>query len=176
MTQPGDFAVIASHSAVGIGIDLMEFLASGLRATEFSHACICSRILPDGTVMIVEAMPRGAVEVPWHYQGTPHLWSTGLVKTSPAAGTAAMKYVGWGYGWADYASLAAHTLHLPFAPDLDKRIERSHTLICSQLVDRAELDAGVHLFSDGRPPGYVRPDDLARLLLEEKQWHLQMGL
>lgn len=163
--QPGDFAVITSHSQVGVLVDVMEFLSGG-GATQFSHACICSRILPDGTVMIVEAMPDGAVEVPWHYEDTPHLWSTGLVTTSPAAGTEALMMKGWKYGWLDYAAIAAHTWHLPFAPDLEARIARTHTVICSQLVDIAEQSAGVHLFKDERPPGYVRPSDLATLLLE----------
>ena len=39
-------------------------------------------------------------------------------------------------------------------------------VIGSQLVDRAELDAGIHLFADHRKRGYVRPSDLADLILE----------
>lgn len=174
--RPGEFAVISSHSAVGLLVDVAETLSGG-GASQFSHACICSRVDDDGTVWIVEAMPGGAVEVPWHYQDTEHLWSTDLVETVPQAGTAALKYVGWGYGWADYLLIAEHRWHLdriattdhvwylPWAVDLEKRYQRTHTIICSQLVDQAELDAGVHLFNDGRPPGYVRPSDLADLLL-----------
>jgi hypothetical protein len=163
--QPGDFAVISSHSQVGLLVDVMEFASDGFRPTQFSHACICSRYDKNGNVLIVEAMPGGAVEVPWHYEDVDHLWSTGLIEPTPLAGANALRYVGYGYGWADYASLAAHTLRLPFAPDLEARIARSHTMICSQLVDQAEQDSGIHLFNDGRPPGYVRPVDLADLLL-----------
>jgi hypothetical protein len=39
-------------------------------------------------------------------------------------------------------------------------------LISSQLVDRAQQDAGVQLFADGRWPGFVRPSDLAELILK----------
>lgn len=163
--RPGDFAVISSNSKVGALVDVMESLSGG-GVTQFSHACICEGIDKNGTVWIVEAMPQGAQHVPWHYADTEHLWSTGVVETSPQAGEKAMAYVGWGYGWADYAVLAARRFSLPFAPELQARYERTHTMICSQLVDQSELDAGVHLFADGRPAGYVRPSDLAGLVLE----------
>lgn len=166
--RPGDFAVISSRSAVGLAVDVAEFLSDGLRPTQFSHAVICSRFDEHGRVMIVEAMPGGAVERAWHYDGTDHLWSTGLISTPMKAGAAALRYVGWGYNWADYAAIAAHTWHLPFAPELYDRATRLRQLICSVLVDRSELDADCHLFADGRPPGYVRPSDLADLLLTAK--------
>lgn len=162
--NPGDFACVQTDTIATTPIEIGEWLSGG-GASEFDHSVICSRIAEDGTVMIVEAIPSGAVEVPWHYEDHQHLWSTGLVTTSPAAGQAALQYVGWGYNWADYFAIAAHRFHLPFAPDLEKRIARLHRVICSQLVDLAEQDAGIHLFTDGRPPGYVRPSDLANLIL-----------
>lgn len=130
----------------------------------FDHAVICSRVRRDGTVYIVEAMPAGAHEVTWHYAGHDHLWSTGLVKTSPKAGKAALAYVGRPYSWLDYAAIAAHAAHL-WAPGLKHYLASRKHLVASQLVDRAELDAGVHLFADRRWPGYVRPSDLAELIL-----------
>jgi len=36
-------------------------------------------------------------------------------------------------------------------------------IICSQLVDQCYLDAGVHLFDDGRFVGDVTPGDLAHV-------------
>lgn len=161
--QPGDFVVIQTGSIVTIPIEIGELLSGG-GFSQFNHAAICSRIRADGTVMIVEAEPQGAVEVPWHYDGCEHLWSTGRVPTSPAAGAAALGLLGVSYGWLDYAAIALHAWHIPF-PGLRGFIAHGHTLICSQLVDAAELLAGVHLFHDGRWPGYVRPSDLADLIL-----------
>lgn len=160
--QPGDFAVVQTGTKMTVPIEIAEFLSGG-GFTEFDHAVICSRVLPDGTVMIVEAMPSGAKENPWHYEDRQHIWSTGRVETSPAAGAAALKYVGTPYGWLDYAAIAAHCWHLPI-PGLKNYVAGTDTLICSQLVDAAEQDAGVHLFSN-RWPGYVRPSDLAVLIL-----------
>jgi hypothetical protein len=131
----------------------------------FDHAVICTRVRRDGTVYIVEAMPRGARENVWHYDDHDHLWSTGLVKTSAKAGKAALAYVGAPYSWLDYAALSAHALHL-WVPGLKRYIRSAKHLLCSQLVDRAERDAGVHLFTDRRWPGFVRPSDLAELILE----------
>lgn len=43
-------------------------------------------------------------------------------------------------------------------------IESTGHMICSELGDRARLDAGSHLFTDGRWPGYVKPSDTGRLM------------
>ena len=45
-----------------------------------------------------------------------------------------------------------------------KRLDHDGREVCSQLVDQAYLDAGIHLFDDGRLPGLVAPEDLADLL------------
>jgi hypothetical protein len=79
------------------------------------------------------------------------------------AGAAALKYVGVGYGWLDYGAITLHELHID-VPGLRSFIESMHTMICSQLVDRAALDAGKHLFDDGGWPGYIKPSDLGQLL------------
>jgi hypothetical protein len=73
--------------------------------------------------------------------------------------TEAYKYEDVPYAFADYAALAAHRLHLP-APGLRRYIESTGHMICSQLCDRVYLDAGIHLFRDGRWSGYVTPMDL----------------
>jgi hypothetical protein len=124
---------------------------------------ICSRV-ENGTVYIVEAESHGAVETAWHYETRPHQWSSGIIDMPVTAGAAALRYVGVGYGWLDYAAMTAHELHIP-APGLKSYIDSTHTLICSQLVDRATLDAGKHLFTDGRWPGYCKPSDLGFLLV-----------
>ena len=161
--RPGDFAVVDTRIGAWPPIWLGHGLSRG-GFTMFNHAVICSRVLRDGTVYIVEAMRSGARENVWHYDDHDHLWSTGLVKTSTKAGNAALAYVDRPYSWLDYAAIAAHASQLP-APGLRRYVASTQHLIGSQLVDQAELDAGVHLFDDGRWPGYVRPSDLADLIL-----------
>jgi hypothetical protein len=46
-----------------------------------------------------------------------------------------------------------------------KRLDHDSREICSQLVDQAYLDAGIHLFADGRLAGLVAPQDLEEILL-----------
>ena len=46
-----------------------------------------------------------------------------------------------------------------------RRLNRDGREICSQAVDEQYLDAGIHLFKDGRLPGLVAPQDLDAILL-----------
>jgi hypothetical protein len=161
--RPGDFAVVDTVTRASRLIQLGKVL-SHRGFSMFDHAVICSRVRRDGTVYIVEAMPGGAKETVWHYDDHDHLWSTGIVKTSTKAGKAALAYVDTPFSWLDYASIAAHASHL-WAPGLRHYVASSRHLVASQLVDRAERDAGLHLFADRRWPGYVRPSDLAELIL-----------
>jgi hypothetical protein len=161
--RPGDFAVVDTGTRSPMLIRLTRALSRG-GFTMFNHAVICSRVRRDGTVYVVEAMPGGAKENVWRYDDHDHLWSTGIVKTSREAGRAALKYVDRPHSWLDYAAIAAHASHVR-ALGLRRYIASSRHLIGSQLVDRAELDAGVHLFADRRWRGYVRPSDLADLIL-----------
>jgi len=161
--RPGDFAVVDTGRRTPLLIRLAKRLSRG-GFIMFDHAVICSRVRR-GTIYIVESLPSGARENVWHYDDHDHLWSTGLVKTSAKAGTAALAYVGKPYSWLDYAAIAAHAWHL-WAPGMRHFMRSARHLIGSQLVDRAELDAGIHLFADRRSRGYVRPSDLADLILE----------
>jgi len=162
--RPGDFAVVDTRRRTMRRVRLARALSRG-GFTMFDHAVICSRVRRDGTVYIVEALPAGARENLWHYDDHDHLWSTGVVKTSTKAGKAALRYVGAPYSWLDYAALSAHTWHL-WVPGLKHYVASGKHLLSSQLVDRAEQDAGVHLFSDRRWRGYVRPSDLAELIFK----------
>jgi hypothetical protein len=161
--RPGDFAVVDTAARTSRLIRLAKTLSRG-GFTMFDHAVICSRVRRDGTVYIVEATPGGAKEAVWHYADDDHLWSTGLVKTSAKAGKAALAYVGTPHSWRDYAAVAVHGWHL-WVPGLRHFLASTRHLTASQLVDRAALDAGVHLFADRRRRGYVRPSDLAELIL-----------
>ena len=161
--RPGDFAVVDTGTRASGLIGLGKGLAGG-GFRMFDHAVICSRVRRDGTIHIVEALPDGAQETVWHYDDHDHLWSTGVVKTSTRAGKAALAYVGKPYSWLDFAAIAASASHL-WTPGLRHYMASPNHLIGSQLVDQAELDAGIHLFDDRRWPGYVRPSDLAELIL-----------
>lgn len=162
--QPGNWAVINTGSDATFPITTGEFLADGFKKTHWDHAVICSQILADGTVMIVEAMSEGAREVPWHYDDRPHAWSAGYAGLwSPVSGSAAIKYVGTPYNWPDYWYIAMYRQHIPW-PGLKVKMAATSHLICSQLVDQSCKDAGVHLFNDGRAPGDVMPSDLGHLI------------
>jgi hypothetical protein len=165
--RPGDFAVVDTGERTSRLIRLGKVLSRG-GFTMFDHAVICSRVRRDGTVYIVEATPGGAKENVWHYDDHDHLWSTGLVKTSAKAGKAALAYVGTPFTWRDYVAMAAHAWHL-WVPGHRHYVASTRHLMSSQLIDRAEFDAGVHLFADRRWPGYVRPSDLAELILHIRE-------
>jgi phosphoglucomutase len=76
---------------------------------------------------------------------------------------AARARIGTPYSAADYFAIAAHRFHLP-VPWLRAYVASSKHLICSALVDRVFLDAGVPLFQDGRWEGYVTPASLDELI------------
>jgi hypothetical protein len=126
--------------------------------------CTCGAP-PSHTLMCVEAEPGGAVERPWRWEGRPHLWSTGTGLSVPDMAIDAIRYKGVGYAFEDYVAIAAHRYHLhPIDNALKDRIASNGHMICSQLTDQCAQDSGIHLFNDGRWPGYVTPLDLAILL------------
>lgn len=139
----------------------------------------------NGWAEVVEAMPSGARLAPIADRGT----GIHAPRTSPghayvrlpdnagppgwqrAAAAAALDMVGTGYGFAQYLALASLTLAGGNAADargpLARYVNRRDPVtglplqvICSQLDDEALRVAGVHLFTDGRPPQYVTPGAL----------------
>lgn len=117
-----------------------------------------------GGNIIIQAEPTGAA----YAQLTDHahtLWSSYDLTSvqRDAICDTARGYVGTPYSALDYVAIALHHWHLP-APGLKAYIASTRHQICSQLVDQCYLEAGVHLFDDGRWPGYVTPADLAHLL------------
>lgn len=69
--------------------------------------------------------------------------------------------MGTPYNWLDIAALSWWCLTGNRVPvKVQRRIEDTKTLICSQLVDLVYERAGIHLFDDGRLPGAVTPGDL----------------
>ncbi len=161
--QPGDFAVVSVGGTPGRLIRLGEMLNGGGAFSEYQHAFIYT-----GSESIhgsiIQAEPAGA---DWGYL-TPHaetLWSTGKIELTNvqrhAIVDAAIGYIGTPYSALDYLAIALHHWHIPI-PHLKAYIASTHHQICSQLVDQCYADAGVHLFADGRWPGYITPADLAR--------------
>jgi hypothetical protein len=155
-------AVLGGQSAID-----MAALLRGRRAETagvLTHAFLCV----DGGY--IEAMPGGArfvmgeerVGPGWAYTRLPD--DVGRDGAFRRAAYEAGQMLGTPYGWAQYAAIAALTLRggVTASPKglLARYVARSPAMICSQLVDEAYRRAGVHLFADGRPPGYVTPGAL----------------
>ena len=159
--QPGDFGVVHMDGDSGKLIHLGEML-NGDGFADYEHAFVYV-----GGGMIVEAEPGGACLAQVHYANV--LWSTEYISLTleERAGIvhAAHNYVGTPYSAADYFAIAARRLKFGLlVPYLHGYVASSKHMICSQLVDQCYSDAGVHLFKDGRWPGYVTPAALAELL------------
>jgi cell wall-associated NlpC family hydrolase len=158
--QPGDFGVVQMGGDSGKWIHIGE-IANGDGFANYEHAFVYV-----GGGQIVEAEPGGAKETQVHYGNV--LWSTDHISLTLRQRMdiveAAHRYIGVPYSAADYFAIAAKRLKLgPLVPGLKDYVASSKHMICSQLVDQCFSDAGVHLFKDGRWPGYVTPAALARL-------------
>lgn len=159
--RPGDIGLTSVRGPVGKLIALGEFL-NGSGFTTWEHAFL----VLDGD-RLIEAQPGGARIEPlakYDHRDVVYVAPAGLTDGQRVLiCAAAEKYEGVGYSAAEYFALAAHRFHVP-VPWLRRYIASSHRLICSQLCDQAYADAGVHLFTDGRWPGWVTPADLYNLL------------
>lgn len=159
--QPGDFGVVHMGGDSGWWIHAGE-IVNGDGFADYEHAFVYV-----GGAQIVEAEPGGAKLARVHYQDV--LWSTDHIPLTlgqrEAIVLAAVKYVGTPYSAMDYFAIAAKRLGFQaIVPGLKNYVASSKHMICSQLVDQCYQDAGVHLFKDGRWPGYVTPAALAGLL------------
>jgi hypothetical protein len=178
--KPGSYFLAHITGPVGYGIALGQALAGS--GSRWTHAGLI--LDTDGTIL--EAEPGGArIANISKYDGRPLLVSDGPVQqwlrvqqllavhcgeawdptlpeqhTRGAVVAEARKLVGVPYSPTDYLALALLHLHLP-SKWIRDRVQSSGHMICSALVDRAYMNAGVHLFSDGRLPGDVMPADLA---------------
>lgn len=175
---PGDFCCVPISGRVGWGIQLGQWL-DGDKWQPYDHAEIfvgqADQAGPYGYT--VSAYPdngkdgrTGRRPLPCPPAQLPgSLWSSGIITLTDAERSAitgwAMEHQGVGYSFLDYAALTAHGAHLDL-PWLQSFIASSKRMICSQFVDADYATAGVHLFQDGRWPGFVKPADLAQLLQE----------
>ncbi len=170
--QLGDIACLQISGEVGELVRIGQWLCGdGFR--NFEH-CEIYVGMPDEKGPLgytLGAYPGGAdlVPLPPVEDQAEWLWSTGSIELTAPQRTAIVKNAlalkGTPYSALDYFAIAGHRLHIP-DPDheLQKYIESTHHLICSQLVDLVYCQAGVHLFNDMRWAGYVTPDDIARVI------------
>lgn len=182
--QPGDFCCVPVSGEAGELIRLGEQL-NGTGFTQYQHAEIyAGSLIPEAAGTFEMLIRRSGAPYGWTFSAYPGgarlkplpcppeelpgaLWSSGAFELTGTQRrkiiTAALKYEGIPYSWLDYVALAAHRLRIP-VPGLRKYIAATGHQICSQITDNCYLDAGIHLFNDGRWPGYVTPADLARLI------------
>jgi uncharacterized protein YycO len=159
--QPGDIGLTSITGPVGRLIAVGQWL-NGDGFGPYQHAFI---VLPGQ--LLIEAMPGGAKVRPlsaYDDRDVLYVSPAGLTDAQrKAICDCALRYRGVPYSFLDYFALAAHRFHLP-VPGLRRYIAATGHQICSQLCDRAYLDAGQHLFDDGRWPGYVTPMAIANQL------------
>ena len=171
--QVGDFCCVPISGNVGKLISIGEWL-DGSGFTDYDHAEIFVGMAnvheaPYGYTF--GAYPGGAslVPLPCPPEALPGaLWSTGHFGLDAAISyeivQECLKLKGVPYSALDYFALVAHRLHMP-GKALKNYIASTDHMICSQLVDYVYMLCGIHLFTDGRWPGYVTPADLAKLIL-----------
>ena len=160
----GDFGLTQIAGAGGAVVRVGQWML-GDGFSEFEHAFVYV-----GNGSVIEAEPGGArIRSLAEYETFTVQWSSEKIQLTDAQRAAVVDsangLLGTPYSFLDYCALAAHRLGLkPLDALIKGRVESSRHLICSQLVDRIYADAGVHLFNDGRWPGYVTPGDLYGLL------------
>lgn len=169
--QPGDFCLVsgrpwyvtwpirAGEYLNGDGFGHFVTFPDDTRHFEgFSHAFV---VIESGN--IIEAEPGGArlaALAPYRdtTQGGTFVSSTWdlTAEQRQTICANAEKHLGRPYSGMDYVALFAHRLHLPL-PGLRQFVADSRHEICSQLVDDVYTESDLHMFQDGRWPGYVTP-------------------
>lgn len=159
--NPGDIGLVEIGGPIGRAIRAAQW-ANGDGFKKYEHAFDYV-----GGDWIVEAEPGGALRSRLsRYAAEKVLWLRCPRLYGDDVAAAAEALVGVPYSYADYVALAAHRFHIPY-PHLKTYIKESGHMICSQLVDRAALRGGWHIFADGRWEGDVTPADLAREALRQ---------
>jgi hypothetical protein len=72
------------------------------------------------------------------------------------------------YSYLDYFALALERFNIHIKA-VENRVKREDRMICSQLVDWAYAQVGIHLFDDGRLPQDVTPGDLEGYIRKNSQ-------
>lgn len=168
---PADFVCLPISGPIGKLVEIGQWL-NGNGFAPYEHAEIYvgqpDQGGPFGYTVSTYPNGHGRQPLPCAAADLPgSLWSTNKIKLTNVQ---RMDICEWciahqnvQYAALDYFALAAHRLHIP-ALGLRHYIATSSTMICSQYVDYAYNQCGVHLFTDGRWCGYVTPMDLAKLI------------
>lgn len=176
--RAGDIGLVSIKGDVGFLIRLGQFLNSfhplkpWTWRRVWNEATTEHAFIGDGHGNVFEAEPGGFREAPYtEYAGREIVWSSGLFDLDNATRQRiidiCVSFAGRKYSFLDYFALALHRFRI-YVPGLKGYINSSGHVICSQAVDLAYELAGVHLFDDGRWPGYVDPMDL-RVLFERRR-------
>jgi hypothetical protein len=149
--EAGDIGFSTIGGAVGAFVAFGQLMLAD--ASRYTHTFVVAGFPFEDEV--IEAMPNGARRGRLRAGRYARLPVPEPIKIANAA----RDYLGRPYGFSTYASLAAVQWGVP-ARLLRRYVSSNRRMICSQLVDQALSDAGVHLFSDGRIPQDVTPGDV----------------
>jgi hypothetical protein len=182
---PGMFGLAQISGVTGKLIRLGQRIVDG-KDSVYTHAFL---VVDDNRV--IEAEPGGATFAPLSkYEGREDvLFSDAPIQLAVTAAEVSWEKVGYNfavseasatyeailrrrvtifgkqcegipYNYLDYFAIALEHFRIAI-PAVKRRIEREDRMICSQLVDWAYLQCGIHLFDDNRLPQDVTPGDLA---------------
>lgn len=157
LARTGQFGVVRTKGFIPMMIRLFT-------RSQVNHAYI---YVSENTIL--EAKGRGAVlSAASKYEGHERAESdfAFTVDQRHDLRQAAMLLRGTPYNFLDILVLFLMSFGLRWGWLID-RAQNDHTLICSQLVDRAYTGAWFHLFSDERPDGQVTPGDLLMRLAQK---------
>lgn len=176
---PGAFFLSVIPGLVGRGVSAAQAFARG--GCLWTHAGL---YLGNGS--IIQAEPGGVRlrQLPDRLAQDPILWSDAPIQTALTEAyralsgdlailelenlyrgrvvEAAITLVDSPYAWLDIVTIAAAEWRIPGWEKLRAHTNTSGRYLCSSFVDHAYDMAGIHLFTDKRPPGQVTPADLAR--------------
>lgn len=157
--QAGDIGFSTIPGATGAFVALGQLMLAD--ASRYTHTFVVAG------ADIIEAMPAGARTGPLR----PGRYARLPIAHPERIADCAIQYLGRPYGFSTYLNLAAVQWGVP-ARLMRRYVSTNRRMICSQLVDQALSDAGVHLFSDGRIPQDVTPGDVlyALQIMDGVRW------
>lgn len=168
MTSPtcpeaGDFGVLLLKKRNWFKKTVISLISWGTHSPAY-HAVLVVET-GDGLALI-EAEPGGVIQSPVDKYSNV-VWSNLdlTAEQRQAVSKVGISYLGTEYGWYADAAIGVHSaLRIPVPKFVWRWLSNGHAMECAQLIDAAELQAGVHLFSDGRQTGQVSPASLYDLI------------
>lgn len=152
---PGDYFVVSTGG-------WMAHIIRMATSSKVNHAGIYL-----GNNKVLEAEPHGAVIRKLNNRYSNAVWSNVKMTASERAAciSEAVAMEGTKYSYLTILVLGLVNVFKWNAPNwLIKIMQKPKRMVCSQMVDQVYLNAGVHLFNDGRISGLVTPGDLLDLI------------